>query len=172
MSTSGGERRTGFVKWFNKKSGFGFIKLLDPVVVGATTREPEEEEEKEEEEKNDIFVHFSNIRPKAGATVGAEENEEFRFLVKGEYIEFKLAVSNNPKYSHFASDITGIFQGHIMCEMMTVRNSSSSSSAPPPYYYHAEQHPPPSVQTAAAAADEADTLVISKRNRRGGGGRI
>ena len=167
MSTSGGERRTGFVKWFNKKSGFGFIKLLDPVVVGATTRvEPEEEEEKEE--KNDIFVHFSNIRPKAGATVGAEENEEFRFLVKGEYIEFKLAVSNNPKYSHFASDITGIFQGHIMCEMMTVRNSCT---APPPYYYHAEQHPPPSVQTAAAA-DEADTLVISKRNRRGGGGRI
>lgn len=164
-----GERRIGFVKWFNKKAGYGFIKLLDPAaaptgVEGGTDGGAGGEGG----EKNDIFVHFSNIRPKAAAAAAVEDCE-FRFLVKGEYIEFMLAVSNNPKYYYFASDVTGIFQGHIMCDMMTVRAPPPPLSPPDCNYALPLQQMAP-LDEVDDMTTETDTLVISKRNRRSGGG--
>ena len=176
-------RSTGYVKWFNKKAGYGFIKLLDSSnsnrVDGVYTSVSQIEQEAHEE-KNDIFVHFTNIRPKAvnfgeveedfgeENTVGGEQ-QAFRFLVKGEYIEFDLKTSRNPKYNFFASDVTGIFDGHIMCDMMSIR--------PSPYPSDESSYPSCSSSTTTPAlvlskrsTGDVEPLfnrVVSKKNRRG-----
>lgn len=137
------QRSTGYVKWFNKKAGYGFIKLLDSSHrVDDVFSPPPLSEQEAHEEKNDIFVHFTNIRPKAVSfddfedlDLGEEDSggqQPFRFLVKGEYIEFYLKPSHNPKYSFFASDVTGIFAGHIMCDMMSIRPYPSSMTPATP----------------------------------------
>ena len=110
-TTTTAARKTGHVKWVNKKSGYGFI-----------TMHPETE--------SDVFVHFSNIRASSCAIKprdawriddnNNDENEktEFRYLIKGEYIEFLLNESTNSKFKYFASDITGIHEGHLMFDIM------------------------------------------------------
>ena len=93
------ERVTGAVKWFNNKSGFGFITVCD-----------------EGEFKGvDIFVHYSSLRG---------ETEKYRYLVQGEYVEFQLAPSNKEDYKIHAVDVSGIRGGPIMCDVrrMALRN--------------------------------------------------
>ena len=58
-------KTSGRVKWFNNKSGYGFITIS----VWRSRR------------STDIFVHHSSI------TV---EKEQYRYLVQGEYVEFIL----------------------------------------------------------------------------------
>jgi len=77
----------GRVKWFNK-NGYGFIEMMD------TT------------ETKDIFVHHSAIQ----TTVS-----QFRYLVEGEYVRFKLGKGNG-KYTVSSSDVTGPNGGKLMCE--------------------------------------------------------
>lgn len=85
-------RSVGYVKWFNKKQGFGFIHVLNGEMVGS-----------------DIFVHYSSIRDK-------EKPQQYKYLIQGEYIEFVVekAVKENHKYQ--AVDITGILENSILCE--------------------------------------------------------
>ena len=64
MTTSAG-KALGQVKWFNNKSGFGFITVMNGDHNG-----------------KDIFVHHSDL------LVG---EEQYRYLVTGEYVEFKLS---------------------------------------------------------------------------------
>ena len=82
-----GERFTGRVKWFNNKSGYGFI-------TQATT-------------KDDIFVHHSSI---------VVADQQYKYLVQGEYVEFTLAELSNGKHKYQATDISGIARGQLMCE--------------------------------------------------------
>ena len=59
---------TGRVKWFNNKTGFGFITaLVDSEGV---------------KEGSDVFVHHSAIKV---------AQEQYRYLVQGEYVEFVLS---------------------------------------------------------------------------------
>ena len=60
--------RTACVKWFNPKSGYGFITDSDS--------------------KDDIFVHHSELQ--AGENV-------YRSLTTGEYIEYQLSVDQHGK---------------------------------------------------------------------------
>lgn len=89
MTDNSSERLTGYVKWFNSKTGYGFI-----TVVG---------------EDRDIFVHYSNVKV---------DGLQYTYLVQGEYVEFDLAETNgeNDKYSHQAVNITGIKNGPLMCK--------------------------------------------------------
>lgn len=82
-----GERFTGRVKWFNNKSGYGFI-------TQATT-------------KDDIFVHHSSI---------VVSDQQYKYLVQGEYVEFTLAELSGGKHKYQATDISGIARGQLMCE--------------------------------------------------------
>ena len=82
-----GERFTGRVKWFNNKSGYGFI-------TQATT-------------KDDIFVHHSSI---------VVSDQQYKYLVQGEYVEFTLAELAGGKHKYQATDISGIARGQLMCE--------------------------------------------------------
>lgn len=83
-------RLTGRVKWFNNKSGFGFITVCDG-----------------EHKDTEIFIHYSSIR---------SESSKYKYLVQGEYVEFLLVKSVNENHEYHASDISGIKEGILMCE--------------------------------------------------------
>ena len=85
------QRITGMVKWFNNKSGFGFIKVCGDGEFGG----------------KDIFVHYSSIRV---------TNSQYKYLVQGEYVDFLLVSSATDKHEYHATDITGVSNGPILCE--------------------------------------------------------
>jgi cold shock CspA family protein len=94
---TGSSHVMGCVKFFDKSAGFGFISVLK------TAEFPQFSEK-------DIFVHYSGIRI---------ENQQYKYLVKGEYVEFKIVPSTKPGNSDDkfnAVDITGIQGGKLMCE--------------------------------------------------------
>ncbi len=83
-------KTSGRVKWFNNKSGYGFITISDG-----------------EHEGQDIFVHHSSI------TV---EKEQYRYLVQGEYVEIILKEMLDSDHKWQATDVSGISGGKLMCE--------------------------------------------------------
>lgn len=85
----------GRVKWFNSKNGFGFITITE----GERTGE-------------EIFVHYSGI---------VVENEQYRYLVQGEYVSFQLTETDNPNHEFQASRVRGVNQGQLMCETQKER---------------------------------------------------
>jgi len=91
MSSEDVQRLTGMVKWFNNKSGFGFI------TVSGTS----------EYAGKDIFAHYSSIRV---------TNSQYKYLVQGEYVDFNLVKSESDTHEYQASDITGVMNGPILCE--------------------------------------------------------
>jgi len=95
-------RLLGRVKWFNNKSGFGFITVCEG-----------------DHKDKDIFVHFSSIRG---------ESQQYKYLVQGEYVEFKLIKSESENHEYHASDVSGIKEGILMCDTHRMNNSFPSRS--------------------------------------------
>lgn len=90
-SVSDAPRLTGRVKWFNNRSGFGFI-----TVVGG------------EQDSQDIFVHYTSL---------SVNSEQYMYLVQGEYVEFELGkMAEGEKHEHQALKVTGVNRGVLMCE--------------------------------------------------------
>ena len=83
-------KTSGRVKWFNNKSGYGFITIS----AG-------------DHEGTDIFVHHSSI---------IVDKEQYRYLVQGEYVEFVLKEMVDSEHKWQASDVSGISGGKLMCE--------------------------------------------------------
>ena len=83
-------RLVGRVKWFNNKAGYGFITVTDSDRAGS-----------------DIFVHHS------GVMVGSEQ---YKYLVQGEYVSFKLDHTPGGAHEYQAGDVSGINGGKLMCE--------------------------------------------------------
>ena len=81
------DRQQGCVKWFNNRAGYGFVTTI----AGG----------------DDIFVHHSGIQ------VG---QEQYKYLVQGEYVEFMKCESKNAKHPWQATEIRGIGGGKLMCE--------------------------------------------------------
>jgi len=90
-----GKKLAGCVKWFNMKTGFGFLSVVQSV-CGSDLKVGSE-----------IFVHHSNIKV---------TEEQYRFLVQGEYVEFNVSNVANGQHSCQAVDVTGMFGGKLMCE--------------------------------------------------------
>lgn len=84
------ERYTGRCKWFNNKAGYGFVTI----VTGPRVNE-------------DIFVHHSVVRV---------DQEQYKYLVQGEYVEFTLVKTDAGKHEFQAGDVSGIAGGQLMCE--------------------------------------------------------
>jgi len=84
------ERFIGKVKWFNNKSGFGFITV-------STSGDFE---------GKDIFAHYSAILV----------DNQYKYLVQGEYVEFEITSTTNGEHEHQATNISGILGGDTMCE--------------------------------------------------------
>ena len=81
------------VKWFNNKAGYGFctvVKADDETKMGT-----------------DVFVHHSGI------IVGSEQ---YKYLVQGEYVDFKMRATEGGDHAVQASNVTGVGGGWLMCE--------------------------------------------------------
>jgi CspA family cold shock protein len=85
------DRSTGSVKWFNNKAGYGFV-----TVKGG------------DHDGKDVFAHYSSIKV---------ADDQFRYLVQGEYIEFDLTKDDSGKHDFVVSNISGIKGGSLMCEV-------------------------------------------------------
>lgn len=88
-------RLTGLVKWFNNKAGYGFITAYEG-----------------EQKGKDIFVHYTSIKT---------DNQQYRFLTQGEYVDFSLVKSDTDKYEYLAKNITGVKGGPILCETRRIQ---------------------------------------------------
>jgi CspA family cold shock protein len=84
------ERLIGRVKWFNNKAGYGFLTVTDGTRSGT-----------------DIFVHHSSINV---------ENQQYKYLVQGEYLEFYLNKTTSGPHEWQAIQVSGINGGKLMCE--------------------------------------------------------
>ena len=88
-STSSVDRQLGRVKWFNNKAGYGFLTA------------------NQDGTETDIFVHHSDVMV---------ANEQYKYLVQGEYVEFVINQTNEGPHKFKAAEITGIKGGKLMCE--------------------------------------------------------
>jgi CspA family cold shock protein len=104
------EHLLGRVKWFNNKAGYGFITVTDGNRSGT-----------------DVFVHHSAINV---------ENQQYKYLVQGEYIEFDLIKTDSEKHEWQASKVSGIKGGKLMCEtrheLKVARNEYKSAKSEEP----------------------------------------
>jgi len=82
----------GKVKWFNNRSGYGFVTVLMGDLSG-----------------KDIFAHHTSITVK---------KDIYKYLVQGEYVEFVVDKLESGENSHEnqAKHITGILANDLMCE--------------------------------------------------------
>jgi CspA family cold shock protein len=84
------ERLVGCVKWFNNKAGYGFITVSEGERSGT-----------------DVFIHHSSINVK---------NQQYKYLVQGEYVEFSVISTSGGSHEFQAADVSGIKNGKLMCE--------------------------------------------------------
>jgi cold shock CspA family protein len=95
------DRILGRVKWFNNKAGYGFITITDGPRSGS-----------------DIFIHHSAI---------SVINQQYKYLVQGEYVEFSLVSTHGGVHEFNAANVSGIKSGKLMCETrMEFKNSKST----------------------------------------------
>jgi cold shock CspA family protein len=90
VTPSSAERLVGRVKWFNNKAGYGFITVTDGERSGS-----------------DVFIHHSAIEV---------ENQQYKYLVQGEYVDFGITKTSSGDHEWEAVDVYGIKGGKLMCE--------------------------------------------------------
>jgi cold shock CspA family protein len=86
---------SGRVKWFNNKYGYGFVTVLKTdaealVPVGT-----------------DVFAHHSEVNV---------SNDQYRYLVQGEYVAFDIVKTTNGKHEYQCSKVKGMYGGQLICE--------------------------------------------------------
>ena len=94
------QRILGRVKWFDTKKGYGFIIPLDKL-------------------HETVFAYHDSIKVK---------NEQYRYLVEGEYVEFEYSrISRNDVEKLYATNITGVKSGLLMCETRKITENNRPS---------------------------------------------
>jgi len=109
--TSASVRLTGRVKWFNNKTGFGFI-----TIVGGNDQF---------KDASEIFAHHSAIKV---------SQEQYRYLVEGEYVEFSVSDTASGDHKFQAADVRGVKGGKLFCE---TRNEQRANG---PAQTHSHSH--------------------------------
>ena len=91
------DKTIGRVKWFNNKSGYGFITILNNT-----------------NNNQDIFVHHTSL---------SVQTNSYKTLYEGEYVEFTISpIENNSEHKEQASSVTGIRGGPLLCETRSTRS--------------------------------------------------
>jgi cold shock CspA family protein len=93
----------GKVKWFNNKSGYGFITFINA----------------SDFKGKDIFSHHSSLNVK---------EEIYKYLVQGEYVEFGVQKMDSGNHEYQAMNIKGILQNDLMCETRHKNRDLSKNS--------------------------------------------
>lgn len=86
---------SGRVKWFNNKSGYGFITVLktdESAAVPVGT---------------DVFAHHSEINV---------SSDQYRYLVQGEYVTFNVVKTTNENHEYQCAKVKGMYGGQLICE--------------------------------------------------------
>ena len=132
-------RSIGSVKWFNNKSGFGFITSSDGEHAG-----------------KDIFVHYSAIKV---------AKNQFRYLVQGEYVEFDLVkAAADSKHEFQADSISGIKGGSLMCEVQFAnRPVKPEGSADEGFVAVQPKRKPRNVESKDDSKKPSYSKIISKK---------
>lgn len=86
---------TGRVKWFNNKFGYGFITVVSTDADASAAI------------GSDVFAHHSEV------SVG---EDQYRYLVQGEYVEFSVVKTTSGNHDFQCSAIRGIHGGQLICE--------------------------------------------------------
>lgn len=107
LGSSSAVRHIGRVKWFNNKQGYGFITVVKMMDGG-------------DKVGTDIFVHHSRI---------VVSNEQYKFLVQGEYVEFELEKTTGGAHEYQAGEVSGISGGQLMCETRRETRQARPSSS-------------------------------------------
>ena len=140
---------TARVKWFNRTAGWGFASLTKSA---------------EEHDNDDIFVHWKSL------DVG---NEQYKYLVNGEYIHLKINYTPDGQHSYQASNVTGVDGGQLMCETRNQENESrrdgEGDQESQPRQQRGGQRRPRGMQTREAREGEVWQLVQGGVNGGGGG---
>ena len=104
--TSASVRLTGRVKWFNNKTGFGFI-----TIVGGN---------EQFKDASEIFAHHSAIKV---------SQEQYRYLVEGEYVEFSISSTASGDHKFQAADVRGVKGGKLFCETRHEQRASAPAAS-------------------------------------------
>lgn len=112
-TSSVSERHTGRVKWFNSKTGYGFVTVTDGLKSGT-----------------DVFVHHSSVHV---------EKEQYRYLVQGEYVQFVLTKMSDGPHEYQASEVTGVNGGQLMCESLLESGCQVRAYRPSSQYQQREE---------------------------------
>ena len=89
--SSGNATYTGRVKWFNNKSGYGFITIMNESDLKG----------------KDIFAHHTSI---------VVTGNLYKYLVQGEYVNFSVDKMSDKQHENHAVNIRRILGGDLMCE--------------------------------------------------------
>jgi len=121
MADTATNQYVGKVKWFNNKSGYGFITFIDS----------------SDFKGKDIFAHHSSLNVK---------DEIYKYLVQGEYVEFGVQKMESGNHEYQATNIKGIQQNDLMCETrhknrdlsknsesVVIKSYNTSGNVKPPY---------------------------------------
>ncbi len=103
MADTATNQYVGKVKWFNNKSGYGFITFIDS----------------SDFKGKDIFAHHSSLNVK---------DEIYKYLVQGEYVEFGVQKMESGNHEYQATNIKGIRQNDLMCETRHKNRDLSKNS--------------------------------------------
>ena len=95
----------GRVKWFNNKAGYGFITVVSTPSTDDSV-----------DKNTDVFAHHSAIQV---------NEEQYRYLIQGEYVQFSLSTHDSGDHKYSASNISGIGGGALLCE---TRNDIKSTT--------------------------------------------
>ena len=135
----------GRVKWFNNRAGYGFITVSS----GEYTNE-------------DVFVHHSAVQVK---------QEQYRYLVQGEFVDFKLCAVSGEGHKWQAGDVSGVDGQKLMCETRLesrasrpARKDTSSETTRPRYV--SRENPDQShyrVRSRGSGPREGDEWMLVRR---------
>lgn len=115
MATSSSEQHanavpgySGRVKWFNNKSGYGFITVLKTDEAAAVPV------------GTDVFAHHSEINV---------ASDQYRYLVQGEYVAFDVVKTTNANHEYQCAKVKGMYGGQLICETRHDARSQYKSSS-------------------------------------------
>ena len=102
----------GRVKWFNNKAGYGFITVVSTPSTDDSV-----------DKNTDVFAHHSSIQV---------NEEQYRYLIQGEYVQFSLSAHDSGDHKYSASNISGIGGGALLCETRNDIKSTTDHSTKGP----------------------------------------
>ena len=92
---------TGYVKWFNRTGGWGFLTITDDEFKG-----------------DDIFVYWNSL---------SVDEEQYRYLLNDEPVQFKVSFNEDAKHPYQATDVTGV-AGKLMCERRNDKHKTKETT--------------------------------------------